>query len=149
MTKRLGRLLRLALGAVAYTSVACADATGPGQFGTYALVSVDGHAVPFLMPDEPPPDDPLRILGGTFVLRQDGTFTMIETLQENSEDPVSLTRSGTFSISGNAITATAFDGNGGVAVVLTGTWVGDDLTLDGLVRTGVDLRSLTHRYRLQ
>ena len=110
-----GRVVRpvaaLALVAVIATLAACgSDKTsiaGPTDVtGTYSLVTIDGNALPFTVPNNP--DHTVVIQSAQVVLNSDRSYTIGGTGTSDGGDPEQvIADAGTYSFSGSTVTFTS------------------------------------------
>lgn len=92
------------------------NATLPDWAGTYAMVSINGDALPATIVDESGPGCDQSISSGSMELRADGTFTASVTGEdvrrtnetEACDENFDVTDTGTFEVSGQSIVFTAF-----------------------------------------
>ena len=106
----------------------CGDDNGPTEprvsLGTYTLVSVNGVALPFTVPNTG--SDTVVVQGATLTLTELGTYTVSVEGTQNSEATSVLSDEGTFSQSGSEVT---FHSGQFSAVDYTGTINGNTLTI--------------------
>ncbi len=106
----------LAMIAVAATLVAAACSDGPNDpkptiAGTYVLQSVNGQALPYIVPGETAADE-FAVTAGSIVLTNAGTFVMSESIRftsAGSSADMTLTGSGTYTAAGGTLTFTVSD----------------------------------------
>ena len=96
---------------LAVALLSCAGACGddaispPSTFGTYALQTVDAKQLPALLLVEG--DYTFKAASGSYVLRENGTFTSSQTWREEYQGWTHVSThsfEGTFTISGNTLT---------------------------------------------
>ncbi len=110
---------------------ACSDkgVTDPVPLGTYVLQSVDGHALPYVVPGEG--SDELALTAGSIALMDGGRFGMSVTMRytsAGSSADMTMNASGTFTISGSTVTFTVVDPESGSST-FNGTLSNGTLTI--------------------
>jgi hypothetical protein len=131
------RRVALVLAMVAPLAIAaCGDSTGPGSIaGTYELRSLNGDPVPVLLESGPPLEE---LTDGFVRLNADGTFVRSHTVRIRSGNSTTIaieTINGAYAHSGNDLTLTFEDPDGGGTVSFDGLWTGDQLMVDD----GIDI----------
>ena len=101
------------------------SSTGPLlTVGTYALVSVNGAALPFTVPNTG--DNTVVVQSATLTLTDLGTYTVSAQGSENGQPTPVLTDQGTYTQSGSQVT---FRSSQFSAVAYTGATSGNTLTI--------------------
>ncbi len=112
------RALAMVTAVATLVAAACGDkgVTDPPQIvGTYVLQSVNGHALPYVIPGETPADD-FALTAGSIVLMAGGAFTMSVSMRYSnagSSADVTMNASGTYAVSGATVTFTVVDPESG------------------------------------
>jgi hypothetical protein len=109
-------------------AIGCGDSTSPAGSvaGTWTLQSVNGYPVPFVAPQGP--GSAIELTSDVITADAAGAFTqmtVIKTTTNGQETTESIPDSGTYSISGNAVTFTFVSGS----PPGTGILDGDTLTV--------------------
>ncbi len=111
-----------ALVVVALWLAACSQADNSGDFtGTYELVTIDGHELPYTPTHE---GGAPEVLSSTLILDADGTFRMSMTYGTASGNSMERDFSGTYTVDGAALRF-VWEGAG----VTSGTLEGDTVTI--------------------
>jgi hypothetical protein len=116
--------------------VACSDATGPvrGVEGTWRLHTVDGQALPFILPEEAV--DKLELMSEVITMVAPGSLTIVTTFRVTDGSDVFLDSDpdgGTYVVNGSTVTITwASDGSTSTATVS-----GDTMTFQDIDHTWV------------
>jgi hypothetical protein len=111
--------------------VACSDSTGPvrGVEGTWRLHTVDGQALPFILPEEAV--DKVELMGEVITMVAPGSLTIITTFRITDGSDVFLDSDpdgGTYVVNGSAVTITwASDGSTTAATVSGDTMIMEDI----------------------
>lgn len=114
----------LALSAVV---AACSDSSGPDSVaGTYTLRSVNQMPLPYLIANETSGGFTFKVevISGNIALKADNTFTTVGTVRQTLGSTVSTdvtNETGTYTISGSALTLTLASGEVTPATLTGGT----------------------------
>lgn len=108
-------------------ALACSDSTSPEPtpVGTYALVTVDGDPIPFVVAQTG--SDKLELTDGRLTLNGDGTCSVSITARRTQDGQTSTNTDGdtcTWTNNNNALTLTYSSGSSDV-----GSWSGDQISL--------------------
>jgi hypothetical protein len=104
--------------------VACSQASKTTDpTGTYTLISIDGHDLPYAPPQEGV-NSP-QVVSSTLTLNADGTFSMTISFRVGSGNPISRDLSGTYTRDGSDFKM-QWKGAG----VTTGTFKGNTFTFN-------------------
>jgi hypothetical protein len=129
-SKRVDRTVAaLVFVAMVATLAACGSdkkgVTGPTDVtGTYSLVTIDGHALPYTVPNNP--DHTIVIQSATVVLNSDHSYTIGGTGTSDGGDPEQVVAdAGTYAFSGSTVT---FTSNTFTSLVYTATATSTTLT---------------------
>jgi hypothetical protein len=130
------RIAAIALLVGSLGVAACGDSdnlnfvTPLSQLGTFALVSVNGNALPAIVVDTVSPPVTITALSGQIVINANRTFTSAVTLQQNFAGTITTTtRSCTGTWTSNVTTVTFVEeSTTNCGRTFTGTFVGTTLT---------------------